>query len=295
MEYRQFGKTDMKVSVLGFGGSPIGFRETPQADIDALLNHALDLGLNAIDTAECYMDSEEKIGRAVSHRRSDFYLFTKCGHASGFPEADWDPGMLAKQIDRSLHRLNTDHLDLVQLHSCSLEILQQGAVIEVLRQARDAGKTRYIGYSGDREAALWAVESGHFDALQTSVNLFDQQCIDLYLRRAQEAGIGVIAKRPLGNVTWLTGMDPSRYSHDYWDRHQKLAYAFLQGPEAASIALRFTLAQPGVCTAIVGTTEPARYAENVRILEAGPLSPEDAHAIRQNWMECVQADWHGMT
>ena len=94
MERRKFGRTDMELSVLGFGGAEIGYENASQGDVDKLLNDALELGLNVIDTAECYNDSEEIIGNAVSHRRNDFYLFTKCGHSSGFDMPDWDPRML---------------------------------------------------------------------------------------------------------------------------------------------------------------------------------------------------------
>ncbi len=99
MEKRQFGSTDMRVSVLGFGGAEIGFEAAPQADVDAILGAALDSGLNVIDTAECYNDSEEKIGKSVAHRRGDYYLFTKCGHSSGFDMPDWDTKMLEMSIE----------------------------------------------------------------------------------------------------------------------------------------------------------------------------------------------------
>jgi aryl-alcohol dehydrogenase-like predicted oxidoreductase len=102
MEKRPFGKTDMMVSVLGFGASEIGFEETDQGTVDQLLGTALDAGLNVIDTAECYKISEELIGNTISHRRDDYYLFTKCGHASGLEFTDWDPKMLELSIDRSL-------------------------------------------------------------------------------------------------------------------------------------------------------------------------------------------------
>ncbi|MGV3615420.1 MAG: aldo/keto reductase [Fimbriimonas sp.] len=293
MERRQFGKTDMKVSVLGFGGSEIGFGMVPLPEVERLLNTALDAGLNVIDTGECYADSEQKIGQAVGHRREDYYLFTKCGHASGFPEPDWDPGMLAKTIDRSLDRLQTDHLDLIQLHSCSEELLRQGDVIEVLRRAKEAGKSRYIGYSGDRNDARYALECGAFDSLQTSVNIADQEPIELTLPLAVERQIGVIAKRPIANAAWREEPNPEAYGRTYWERLQKLKYPFLDGDEVASIALRFTLAQPGVCTAIVGTTRPDRWAQNAKLLEAGPLAPDEIAEIRRIWGERSEG-WQGM-
>jgi aryl-alcohol dehydrogenase-like predicted oxidoreductase len=284
----------MNVSVLGFGGAEIGFESMPDADVSRLLNSALDAGLNVIDTGECYRDSEEKIGRAVGHRRGDYFLFTKCGHASGFEEPDWDPKMLAKQIDRSLQRLQTDHLDLLQLHSCSEEILRQGDVIDVLRTAKAAGKTRYLGYSGDRNDARLALETGVFDTLQTSINIADQQALRLTLPLAIDQGVGVIAKRPIANAAWRAEPPVGSYSRVYWERLQELAYPFLGQPseEIVSIALRFTLAQPGVCTAIVGTGKPERWLQNARLLEAGALPAADVEAIRKRWAE-VGADWEG--
>ena len=142
---RVFGKTGMVVSVLGFGGAEIGFGKTNQSEVDRILNSALDSGCNVIDTAECYVDSEEKIGKAVGLRRKEYFLFTKCGHSTGFEEPDWDPAMLSKQIDRSLSRLRTEYVDLIQLHSCTLETLQSGGVIEVLQRAKEAGKAKFIG------------------------------------------------------------------------------------------------------------------------------------------------------
>jgi aryl-alcohol dehydrogenase-like predicted oxidoreductase len=285
----------MSVSVLGFGGAEIGFEGASQAEVDRLLHSAIDAGLNVIDTGECYADSEEKIGKAVAGRRNDFYLFTKCGHASGFAEPDWDPGMLAKQIDRSLARLNTDCLDLIQLHSCDEQILRNGDVIEVLKKAKGAGKTRYIGYSGDRSAAAFAVDCGQFDALQTSCNIADQESINLTVSPASARGMGVIAKRPIANVAWSKGEDPGSYGHSYWQRLQKLKYDFLEQPDAVSKALRFTLAQVGVSTAIVGTKNPERWKSNAALLDDGPLSEYEVALIRDRWNEIAEPDWVGQT
>lgn len=298
IERRKFGKTTMVVSVLGFGGAEIGFEDAPQADVDKLLNEALDAGLNVIDTAECYPNSEEKIGRAVAHRRNDFYLFTKCGHYDG-RTPDWTKASLLTSIERSLKRLQMDSVDLVQLHSCPLEVLQAGEAIEALEEARRRGYTRYIGYSGDGHAALYAVESGRFDALQISVNVADQEAIDLVLPRARERQIGIIAKRPVANAAWRYGEAPPSepYHTVYWERLRLLDYPFTHRPlsEAVAIALRFTLSQPGVHTAIVGTKKPGRWLENARALEAGPLPSADIETIRQRWREVAHPDWVGQT
>lgn len=296
MEKRTLGKTGMAVTVLGYGGAEIGFQGVPFETVDKLINGALDAGLNVIDTAECYINSEEMIGQAVSHRRSEYFLFTKCGHDND--NDHWNPKKMAGQIDRSLKLLRTDRVDLLQLHSCTEEQLRQGDVIEVVQRARDAGKTRFIGYSGDSRAALYAVETGLFDTLQTSVSIADQESIDLALPVAKARNLGVIAKRPIANAAWKTGSKPTNdYHHAYWDRLGPLAYPFLKDPldHAIATALRFTLTVPGVHTAIVGTTRPDRWSQNAALLQAGPLDPAEVQAIRSRWKAIAKPDWVGQT
>jgi len=285
----------MDVSILGFGGSEIGFERASGEIVERLLGAALDAGLNAIDTAECYGPSEELIG-GLAHRRTEFHLFTKCGHAAGLEGADWEPHTLELSIDRSLQRLRTDHVDLLQLHSCSEELLRRGAVIEVLQRAKAAGKTRYIGYSGDGQKALYAVQCGAFDTLQTSVNIADQEAIDLTIPEAVRRGMGVIAKRPVANAAWRTGRRPADgYHHAYWDRLQTLDYDFLRGDlqEAVGTALRFTLSVPGVQVAIAGTTNPGRWPQNAAVVARGPLPPAEYARIRARWREVAEPDWGG--
>jgi aryl-alcohol dehydrogenase-like predicted oxidoreductase len=300
MEKRVLGKTGMEVSVLGFGSAEIGFQNISDEAVALLLNSALHAGLNVIDTAECYPGSEDKIGKAVSHRRNEYFLFTKLGHSRGYANPDWeDRKVLEASIDTSLKRLQTDYVDLVQIHSCSEEILRKGMLIEVLQQAKVTGKTRFIGYSGDGAAARYAVECGAFDTLQTSVSIADQQAIELTLPLAAEKGIGVIAKRPIANAAWRTGAKPAEsYHHVYWERLEQLKYPFLSDPidDAVTTALRFTLAQTAVATAIVGTTRPDRWLSNAKRLdEAGPLDPASVEAIRNRWKEAAHEDWVGQT
>ena len=299
MEKRQLGKTDMNVSVLGFGGAEIGFEGAPPDIVEKLLNSALDAGLNVIDTAECYECSEELIGKAVAHRRDQFYLFTKCGHPRGVGSEDWSPGSILESIERSLRRLKTDRVDLVQLHSCSETVLQKGDAIAALQTARERGYTRYIGYSGDSRAARFAVESGAFDTLQTSINIADQEPLELTVPLTREREMGLIAKRPIANAAWKSGHKPiDSYQHTYWDRLRKLDYAFIRGrsvDHSIAHALRFTLSVPGVHTAIVGTTKPERWQENAKLLEAGPLTLSEFQEIRERWDDIAPRTWVGQT
>ncbi|MEY2479817.1 MAG: hypothetical protein QOI04_744 [Verrucomicrobiota bacterium] len=300
MEKRRFGKTDMDVTVLGFGGAEIGYEQTAQSTVETLLRNALDLGINVIDTAECYAGSEEMIGRAVSDRRKEFYLFTKCGHPHGMESAsNWSQDSILKSIERSLQRLKTDYVDLVHLHSCSESDLRKGEVITALQTARERGHTRYIGYSGDSRAAHFAVECGAFDSLQISINIADQEAIESTLPLAQKNQMGVIAKRPIANAAWKTGHKPaSSYHHEYWERLRKLKYDFLQSHDLEKTighALRFTLSVPGVHCAIVGTTKPERLHQNAKLIAEGPLSAPEFDAIRDRWEEVAPRIWVGQT
>ncbi len=286
----------MQVAVLGFGGAEIGFEGVSKATVTRLLDSALDAGLNVIDTAECYENSEELIGQAVAGRRKDYYLLTKCGHPETMEIEDWRPPSLLRSVERSLRRLRTDYLDVVQLHSCSGAELRQGDVIEALQRARERGYTRYIGYSGDGDAARYAIECDQFDTLQLSVSIADQEALELVLPLAGEHGIGVIAKRPIANAAWKTKRKPAdEYYHTYWERLRKLDYDFLRRDmqDAVATALRFPLSVPGVHTAIVGTAKPSRFAENAAMLTVGPLPAEQFDKICARWRAVADATWGG--
>lgn len=297
MEKRVFGKTGLEVAPLGFGGSEIGFEKAEDEVAGRLLNEALDAGLNVVDTAECYADSEGLIGRAVSHRRKDFLLFTKTGHPVGYSNEKWDSQSIVETLERSLSRMKTDHVDLLQLHSCSKDILEKGECIDVLEELKRQGKTRFIGYSGDSDAALHAVNTGRFDTLQISVSIADQESIERVLPVALEKNMGVIAKRPLGNVAWVHATKPTNWYHqEYWARFQHLDYDFLKGDKDQAIehALKFTLSAPGVHTAIVGTSKPGRWTANAALLARGThLAPADYEKIRAHWKTHSKPSWIG--
>ncbi len=209
---------------------------------------------------------------------------------------EWDPRLIAKSIDQSLKNLRTDHVDLLQLHSCAEPRLRKGDVIRALEDAKRAGKTRFIGYSGDSDDAIYAVETGAFDVLQISVSIADQESIERVLPLARARGMGVIAKRPVANAIWLQSrVASSDYSREYWDRLKKLDFDFLARPasEAFATALRFTLSVPGVDTAIVGTAKPARIAGNAEIASSPQLSEAEFDAIRARWHAVAKSSWFG--
>ncbi len=283
----------MDVTVLGFGGAGIAGESIE--NIGNVLNSALDAGINVIDTAECYEGGEKSIGNAISKRRDEFLLFTKCGHPRGIGSADWSASSILQSIERSLRRLQTDRIDLIQLHGCSEAVLKKGEAISALEKARERGWVRYLGYSGDGHPARFAVECDAFDALQTSINIADQEAVSQIAPLTRARNIGLIAKRPLANFAWKTGHKPiNSYHHQYYERLRKLNFDFLRNDEGSiAIALRFVLSVPGVHTAIVGTTKPERCQENARLLESRPLPQNEYKAIRERWDVIAPKTWIG--
>jgi aryl-alcohol dehydrogenase-like predicted oxidoreductase len=298
MEKRQLGKTDMQVTRLGVGLSEIGFGGISEDVAADVLNAALDGGINFLDTAECYNVSEELVGKAVSHRRSEYFLATKTGHVSGgYVGKEWTAQTVSDSIDRSLKRMKTDYVDLMQLHSCGIDVLEKGDVIAVLQKAKQDGKTRYIGYSGDNDAAMWAVNSGIFDTLQTSFNLVDQKARLGLLQKAKEKGMGIIIKRPIANGAWGAAKSPSGYADEYFERAQKmLALGNLsEAPESRILlALGFTLAHEEVGVAIVGTKTPKYMQGNIKMLDELPIS-KVAIAELYKRFEKLGKDWPQLT
>ena len=178
----------------------------------------------------------------------------------------------------------------MQLHSCSIEVLDRGEAIQVLQEAKQAGKVRYIGYSGDSQEAKHAIELNVLDALQTSCNIADQECIDLTLPLAKERGMGVIAKRPVANVAWKHATaDVAGYGETYWHRLQELFYVY---PDMFDAALRFTLSQD-IHVAIVGASNPDRWRTNSIIAAKGPMEAMNLQEIRDRWHAIAKPDWVG--
>ena len=297
MESATLGSTGLKVSRLGLGLAEIGdlsLNDLPQAA--SVLNLALDNGITFLDTSACYGNSEELVGNAVAHRRNEYVLATKCGHVSGGYEGqDWTASTVRDSIDRSLVRLKTDHLDLVQLHSCDLDTLKRGDATEALLRAKEAGKTRFVGYSGDNEEARWAVESGLFDTLQTSFNLVDQHARSKgLLDLAGERGMGIIAKRPIANGVWGALASSRPYTDDYFKRARVLAgMGRIKGApgDTVLLALGFVLAHPAITTAIVGTSNPDHLLANIRSVESGLSLRPDVLEELYDRFDLVGGDW----
>lgn len=285
---RPFGKTGLSVSALGFGAGQIGGEQDP----GNILEEALDAGITLIDTARGYGLAEERIGKQISHRRQEYVLSTKIGYGvEGIP--DWTPECITSGIERALKLMRTDVLDIVHLHSCPLDVLQNNGVIEPLLKAKEAGKIRVAAYSGENAELSWAVRSGHFGSFQTSVSISDQRSLNDNLPTAAANGAGVIAKRPVSNAPWLHATCPTgSYGEDYW-RRWKAMEIDPQGLDWNEVFLRFTAYAPGVSACIVGTKSVNHVRKNIEIVKRGALPDALVDSIRQAF-DRFGKDWAGL-
>lgn len=295
MERRNLGRTGVSVSVLGFGGAEIGFEreDTGDANIETLLNTLLDEGVNFIDTAECYAESETLVGQFIGHRRNEYVLATKVGHRviEGVGD-EWSVPLLEATVDRSLQRLRTDHVDIIHLHTPPMDRLRDGGIIDVLVRARDAGKTRFIGFSGDNEEAAYAVSLGVFDTLETSFSVLDQGARKGLIEAALQAGMGIVNKRPLANAMLGAPHPWSDYSRPYFERRQRMTIpAFEMDPIEAS--LRYALSFP-VSTLITGTRNAAHMRKNVEYAAKGPLPADLVAAFNAAW-DAAEEGWEQLS
>jgi aryl-alcohol dehydrogenase-like predicted oxidoreductase len=308
MDYTTFGRTGLKVSRIAFGAGPIGYLGSNEAQAGTVLNLLLDRGVNVIDTAAAYLGSEELIGKAAGHRRDDFVLISKCGRkVDGVEGEDWSARVVTETVDRSLRRLRTDHLDVMLLHSCGQEVLEKGEALGALIKAKEAGKIRFAGYSGDNEAATFAVALPGMDVLMCSANLCDQANLAGAIPAATLAGTGVIGKRSVANGAWKPLESQLGIYRDYVKPYKDRFTAMGLDPKVLGyagaedwleIALRFTLALDGVQVVSIGTTNPANAEANLRVLGKGPLAPGPVEAIRQAFRTAQQrlgTKWLGLT
>jgi aryl-alcohol dehydrogenase-like predicted oxidoreductase len=280
LEKRRLGRTDLQVTALGFGAWEIGWTDVAAGDeVGRLLNRALDLGIDFIDSSAAYRWSEELIAKYVGHRRREFTYATKCGswrvqQADGewVQRLDYSVAAITPQIDRSLQRMGTDTIDIMQLHSPSYDDLVHGDGLEGLKAAQRAGKVRYISLSADDAAAQAAIDLGEFDTLQLTYNALEQGPGGL-IEAARALDMGIIVKNPIANGAYLKPVRPDGEQGMWWDRARVVLDSDAD-PDPVATTLRWLLADERVHSAIVGTTSIDHLEANVAAASQGPL-PED--------------------
>ncbi len=279
MRFRSLGRTRLRVSEVSLGtvelGMEYGLKDGEESGVPTetdsrnLLNRAIDTGVNFIDTAAQYGNSEEIIGRALKDRRAEYVLATKCMHRLD-ERLDYAESRrnISESIDQSLSRLQTDHIDLLQVHGrddldLELRMIRDGEVMDELDKARQAGKIRFTGYSSySEEAALAVIEDGRWDTLQIACNILDRRYQRRVIPEAWKRGVGIIVRSALlkGALT-----DKSRYMPEklrplveHIDRLVEIQSATRYSlPE---LALRFVLSIPDISTIVVGA-DRMKYLE----------------------------------
>jgi hypothetical protein len=263
---RRLGHSDFQASILGFGGIPIEQRSEKEAV--SIVRRAIELGVNLIDTARSYGDSENKIGAAIKGRRDSLFIATK-SHFRTKRE-------VAASIEESQRRLDIDTLDLMQLHSVDsreeLEgCLAPGGPLEAIEEARAAGRVRYIGISGHQNGVLvQALKTGRFDMVMASYNLGNTDAEKELFPLARELDVGVITMKPLGGG--YLRVPPEAIEFQVAERAISTAEA----------ALRFVLANPHISTTVCGMGSVEEVEANVA-LGARPLAldPEEATRLKE--------------
>jgi aryl-alcohol dehydrogenase-like predicted oxidoreductase len=293
IQTRPLGRTGADVTILGYGAMELRSEPGSPAISDdqaaRVLGAVLDSGINLIDTSVDYGSSEEFIGRHLSHRRDEYFLASKCGCPLTPPpgatppyQHDYSPGNVRAGIERSLRRLRTDRLDLVQVHmSPSQAQMEAEHVIETLQSVRDEGKVRFIGMSGILPNLPDHIAMGVFEVFQIPYSAVQREHEDL-ITAAAEAGAGTLIRGgaarggPADDKAWRQG--PLGLDRGVGQRRWEDSGVddLLDGMTRIEFVLRFTLSHPALSSTIVGTSSVDHLRANVAVAEKGPL-PADVY------------------
>jgi aryl-alcohol dehydrogenase-like predicted oxidoreductase len=314
MEYRNLGRTGLKVSAVGLGTMAHAGHFGPMDDKESLgaIDTALELGVNFIDTSDAYGAgySETLLGKALKGRRDKVVLATKGGNTMVGPnrgKRDFSLAYIDRVMEESLKRLQTDYVDLYQLHNPDVSVIEQGEVWELLERRKKEGKIRYYGVSiNKKEEGIVAVKGGRSDTIQVEYNLLAQEPAEKIFPLAQEANVGMIARVPLarGLLTGkMTLADQKRFQGDdvrarnfAGDRFQqeldKVAQLkfLVRGPvkSLGQAAIAFCLAHPAVSVVIPGARNAQQMKENASGATV-TLPSEDLDKARELWRSGFRA------
>jgi len=311
MQYRPLGRTGWNISTVSFGAWAIGgtWGTVDDSNSMAALHRALDLGVNFFDTADVYGDgrSERLLARLRKERSEPFYVASKAGRrldphvAAGYNRAN-----LSAFVERSLQNLNTEAIDLLQLHCPPTEVFYMPEVFGVLDDLVKAGKLRHYGVSVEKvEEALKAIEYPGVQSVQIIYNLFRQRPAELLFEQTQKRGVGILARLPLSSGLLSGKMSAqSRFAEDDHRGFNRDGAAFdkgetfsgldfnvgLQAVEAmrplvpagqsiAQMALRWIQMNPAVTCTIPGGKNPAQVSDNVAAADLPPLPAVTMQAL----------------
>jgi L-galactose dehydrogenase len=284
MEYRSLGKTGLKVSVLGFGASPLGdeFRKTTREERQRAVEAAIDAGINFFDVSPYYGRTlaEQRLGDALGAKRKNIVLATKCGRydTAGF---DFSARRVTASIDESLGRLRTDYVDLLQAHDIEFGDFRQivEETLPALRTIQESGKARYVGVTGLPLKMMRRVaEAVPVDTFLSycRYNLLIQDMDELLTPFAQASGIGLINASPLHMGILTERGAPGWHPAPQAVKEAGATIVELcrrRGIRATDVALRFCIEHSYVATTLVGLSQPDHVENNLRGI-AVPIDPE---------------------
>lgn len=320
MEYRSLGRTGWKVSTISFGAWGIGgsWGDVDDKESLAALSRAVELGVNFFDTADVYGDgrSERLLAQLRKNRKVPIVIATKAGRrldphtASGYNRKN-----LTAFVERSLLNLETDTLDLVQLHCPPTEVYYMPEVFGILDDLVTQGKIRFYGVSVEKvEEALKAIEFPNVQTVQIIFNIFRQRPAELFFKEAERRKVGILARVPLasGMLTGKLNINSAFAADDHraFNRHgeafdrgetfsgvdydialkvvDKIRGLTPPGMSLAQFALRWITMFPAVTCAIPGAKRPSQVEENVAAANLPPLSPETMARITAIYEESVR-------
>lgn len=298
MRYRQLGTTGLEVSEISLGTVELGmdygfqgtshYRKPDEQSAIALIHRAVDEGINLIDTAPVYGNSEELIGKALRGRSRRPYIATKVTIPDQ-PDSTQDLSIaISRSIDASLKLLRVETIDLLQIHNTTLEVLDQEEILGSLDHARRQGKIRFIGASAyDEEVSLRAIEEKRIHSLQVPFNLLNQAMARQTFPAALKRGKGVLVRSAFLRGLLTSQMDQAPEAMASLKTTAIAALQELRG-EVASLseaALRFCLSFPGICTVLIGMRSPEELGSNLAAAEKGALPPDCVEQLRKYSVE----------
>ncbi|PIR79729.1 MAG: aldo/keto reductase [Candidatus Levybacteria bacterium CG10_big_fil_rev_8_21_14_0_10_35_13] len=326
MKYRKLGKTNYKVSEIGFGAWAIGADWGKIDDKDSLkaLHKAADLGVNFLDTADVYGNghSEQLIAKFLKERRGKerIYIATKAGRRLSPHTADEYTGKnIERFIERSLKYLKTDSLDLLQLHCPPNDVYYNQELFEYLEKLKKKGKIRHFGVSVEKvEQAIKALDYPGVATVQIIFNIFRQRPKELFFKLAKEKNVGIVVRVPLasGLLTgkYNTGSKFSKNDHRNYNRYgeafdvgetfagvdfetgvkavRKLEKIKPKNMSMPQFALRFILDHREVSTAIPGGKTPEQVIDNTKASNLKPLSGATYKKIVKVYNDLIEPQVH---
>src|SRR2546425_1333332 len=306
MKYRTLGKTGLKVSEVGFGAWAIGgnnygnsYGPTDDQVSIAAVERAFELGCNFYDTADVYGHghSEQLLGQALKGHRNEVILATKVGgdFYHDPPRMNFNPDYLEFASAKSCERLQTDYIDLYQLHNPPIQLLKNGKTFEGLEKLKDSGRIRHYGVSihDPQEGLLW-MKYGKLAAVQVVFNLLRQEAKNQLFQAAREQNVAIIAREPLSNgfltgkfsidSTFPSGDIRSNFPRNYLvgliRAAQQLRLLESKTRTLAQASIRFALDHKDVSSVIPGAKTPQQTEENIKSSELPSLTGEELLRIR---------------